>query len=138
MCTFVSVDRPKADSRRATICFTEKTVTAAHALKTYIDENNGNVGLCAADIAGRLEVSTRELRRAFCSLFQASPREYQCQVRMAHAKSELRKQPSVSIDDLSKQLGYSERGDFAKFFKKHVGMTPAEYRSARDEQSNCK
>jgi AraC-like DNA-binding protein len=102
--------------------------SAARDLKSRIDQENGNVALRLAELSRKLRVSEREMRRAFKRLFQVTPREYQCRVRMNYAMTILRGDTGASIDELALQLGYSDRADFTKCFKKYVGVAPGEYR----------
>src|SRR5204863_8949434 len=92
--------------------------SAARDLKSRIDQENGNVALRLAELSRKLRVSEREMRRAFKRLFQVTPREYQCRVRMNYAMTILRGDTGASIDELALQLGYSDRADFTKCFKK--------------------
>jgi AraC-like DNA-binding protein len=104
------------------------SLAAARALKSDIDRDKGNLTLRLMELCEAFQISEREMRRAFKRLFQIAPREYQCRARIEHAMAELTHNPVASIDELALQLGYSDRADFAKCFKKRVGIAPGEYR----------
>ena len=44
------------------------------------------------------------------------------------AKDMLNSHKEYTIQQISQKLGFSEQSAFARFFKKHTGMTPSEYR----------
>jgi transcriptional regulator GlxA family with amidase domain len=103
-------------------------LAAARALKSDIDLRKGNLTLSLKELCKAAQVSEREMRRTFKRLFQVAPREYQCRARIEHAVTVLTNNPVASIDELAVQLGYADRADFAKCFKKRVGIAPGEYR----------
>jgi len=70
-------------------------------------------------------------RSYLCSLFKeylkVSPREYLIKYRMDKA-CELMKNPSLSISDVARSVGYSDPLGFSKMFKKVKGCSPKAYR----------
>ena len=70
-------------------------------------------------------------RSYLCSLFKeylkVSPREYLIRYRMDKA-CELMKNPSLSISDVARSVGYNDPLGFSKMFKKVKGCSPKEYR----------
>ena len=47
---------------------------------------------------------------------------------ISEAKILLRK-PDINIQQISEELHFGEQSSFSKFFKKHTGVTPVEYRN---------
>ena len=47
------------------------------------------------------------------------------------AKHLLSHHPNVTVQQISDRLGFSEQASFARYFKKHTGVTPTEYREGR-------
>ena len=66
-------------------------------------------------------------RTLFRQITGISPSEYVSSQRIIRAK-EMLKDTSVSIDKIAESVGISDRLYFQRFFKKHVGVAPAEYR----------
>jgi AraC-like DNA-binding protein len=78
----------------------------------------------AAQLAG---VSTSRFRHAFKHLAHVSFRTARLQAKLAHG-AELLKNSTLSVNEISGLLGYSDRTKFEKAFKKINGLTPTVYR----------
>ena len=67
----------------------------------------------------------------FCRLFKQKTGltcwQYVIKLRIEAAK-QLLGMPKLSIAQISLQMGYSTQGQFANFFRKHVGVSPSTYR----------
>ena len=67
----------------------------------------------------------------FCRLFRQemglTPWQYVIQQRIEAAKR-LLANPQLSIAQISRRLGFSTQGQFTNFFRKHVGVSPKQYR----------
>ena len=48
-------------------------------------------------------------------------------VTIAHAKR-LLSQPDMQVKEVADQLGFPEQFTFRKYFKKHTGMSPSEFK----------
>jgi len=81
-----------------------------------------------------LGVSASQLARIFRSEYGMTPFEYLRQVRIEHAK-EMLEEPSKAIIDVAFEVEYESLPAFYRFFKKHTGVTPREYRLQRIEQA---
>lgn len=44
------------------------------------------------------------------------------------AKTLLEQERDLTIQQVADQMGFSEQASFSRFFKRHTGMTPKEYR----------
>jgi AraC-like DNA-binding protein len=42
----------------------------------------------------------------------------------------LRLRPELQINEIAKEAGFESNAHFSRFFKKHVGKTPLQYRKA--------
>lgn len=58
-----------------------------------------------------------------------TPRKWIMRYIALQAKSLLLKRGDLNIQQIALLLGFSEQGSFTRFFKKHVGITPKEYRN---------
>lgn len=59
-----------------------------------------------------------------------SPMEWTVLVTISQAKN-LLKQPDLQIKEVAQSLGFPEQFTFRKYFKKHTGMSPSEFRRCR-------
>ncbi|HEX8255164.1 MAG TPA: AraC family transcriptional regulator [Thermoanaerobaculia bacterium] len=83
-----------------------------------------------AEIAGVAELSPNHLLRTFQSLFGATPHQYATNVRLRRA-AELLRTTARPVVDICTEVGFSSVPSFTTLFKRHFGITPAAYRSAR-------
>jgi AraC family transcriptional regulator len=71
-------------------------------------------------------------RMRFASQFRAatgfSPHEYILRQKINRARDLLRN-PSVSVVDVALQLGFRSQSHFSTVFKKHIGDSPARWRT---------
>jgi AraC family transcriptional regulator of adaptative response / methylphosphotriester-DNA alkyltransferase methyltransferase len=80
------------------------------------------------DVARRLLTSPRQLQRAFDEVGGTSFRDYVCLVRMRRAAAALRRRPDLTVSQIALAVGYHQRAQFAKAFRRHYGVAPSEYR----------
>ena len=113
----------KARRKDAHIC--KRTVARAI---DYIHANPGaNISLAAmAKIAG---VSPNHFVLLFTKATGLTPHRYVLRARIDSAMSHL-KNETLSIAEVSRLTGFRTQEHFTKVFRKIVGMTPREFRSA--------
>ena len=58
-----------------------------------------------------------------------TPRKWIMRYIALQAKSMLLKRPDLNIQQVAYLMGFNDQGSFTRFFKKHVGITPKEYRN---------
>ena len=110
----VPVSRPHSDTR---IRKTEEF------LRTHFREN---VGIEA--LAKRSAMSGRTFIRRFKAATGRLPGEYIQLMRISAAREMLEKD-ALPVQEVSERVGYADANFFRALFKRHTGMTPAEYRS---------
>ena len=81
------------------------------------------------EIAEQMEVSSNYLSTVFRRETQYSVNEYLNGVRLKHAKRLLR-DTNLKVYEIAEQVGFSDTYYFSSVFKKHVGVTPSEYRNS--------
>ncbi len=78
-------------------------------------------------LAERIGMSPRNFIRRFKTATGRLPGAYVQSLRMAAAK-ELLEYGGIPIQNVSAKIGYEDVAFFRSLFKRHTGMTPAEYR----------
>lgn len=84
--------------------------------------------LTLASVARALSSSPRQLQRAY-TCFDSSFSEDLLAVRMSAAAQLLVEQPSIPVADVARLVGYSRATHFARAFRRHFGLTPAQFRA---------
>lgn len=124
-----------ADSLLEAICQYIKKLTnvsiqnpVVYKLKNIIYENLGN-----ADFNLKQEIAVTGsnpdyLRRCFKEELGRTPLGYLTWLRINHAKSLLRHDTYLSIEDVADRCGFRDSFYFSTCFKKHTGTSPLKYR----------
>lgn len=107
-----------------------KYFNMAEVLKKYIDENFEH-DTVLMEAASNLGISVNYANTIFRKYKGDTMFSYLIHVRIEKAKYYL-KNASFSVKEVALMTGYTTDTYFSKVFKKHVGMSPAEYKS------NCK
>lgn len=94
--------------------------------KHYIEENY-NTDISLTDIAGYVYISTSHFARAFKKQFKISPIQYLLSIRIEKAKT-LLEETNLKVGDIAASVGFSAQQRFNDIFKKHLGLSPSEYR----------
>ncbi|MET0444398.1 MAG: helix-turn-helix domain-containing protein, partial [Pseudorhodoplanes sp.] len=79
------------------------------------------------DLAGRAGMGVRNFIRRFKAATGHVPGAYLQTLRVAAAK-EMLESGALSIQEICVKVGYEDAAFFRELFKRHTGMTPAEYR----------
>lgn len=78
--------------------------------------------------AKELCITPGHLSRVLNAFSDKSAMKWISDALISEAKILLRK-PNINIQQISEELHFGEQSSFSKFFKKHTGVTPIEYRS---------
>lgn len=95
--------------------------------KLFSDESIRSVG----DIADSIGIRRHSLSRYFAIVLKEDPRTWIVQCRIDMAKEMLIRYPDCSTTIIGDSVGFSDRSNFARQFKKHTGMTPREWRERK-------
>lgn len=93
----------------------------AHIEKNFCTE------ISISDLAQIAGYSERQFNRLFKSAYSTTPNLYINTLRIQKAQ-QLLKNSNLSMGEISWNCGYSDQNYFSRIFKRHVGLTPTEYR----------
>ena len=83
---------------------------------------------------GRLAVisglSTRQLQRKFKAAFGLSPRQFLIRTRLL-AGCRMLSETQLGVGEIAYACGFGDQSAFARHFRRHIGMTPSQYRARR-------
>lgn len=103
-------------------------IELANYIKTHLDQT-----ITLADLAQRAGLSPSRLRSTFKSAFGITPKAYQDQLRANRFKDELRSGESVTR--ATYEAGYGSSSGVYERAVRHVGMSPAAYRSGGKDET---
>jgi AraC family transcriptional regulator, regulatory protein of adaptative response / methylphosphotriester-DNA alkyltransferase methyltransferase len=80
------------------------------------------------EIARRVASSRRQLQRAYAEIGNTTFRDHLTRVRMEKA-AELLGTRGVTVREVAHRVGYRQPAQFAKAFRRHLGVAPSGYRA---------
>ncbi|MDQ0232563.1 AraC family transcriptional regulator [Metabacillus malikii] len=96
----------------------------------YMEENYKEIQ-SLEELASAVGLSKYHFTRIFKNATGLTPIEYLTKVKMEKSVTLLR-QSNLTIDEIAKQVGYSNGSYFIKVFKKWLGFSPGEFRLGKD------
>lgn len=93
-------------------------------------EKNYRRNFSISEIAEKLNTSAPTMIAAFRGRYDTTPQKYLTRTRINCAKTYLLHQKLAPLSKAAEISGFSSTSYFCTVFKKHVGMTPEEYRLA--------
>ena len=102
-------------------------------VKRYIDHNYAS-DIKVEEIAEKFDIDRKYLRNLFFRYLGVSTKDYLMNIRIEKAK-ELLTSGELSVGEVALAVGYSDALGFSKIFKKHVGVSPSEFRSGEPLQA---
>jgi two-component system response regulator YesN len=106
----------------------KKHLSLVNDAKNFIVENHSKP-IKIEDVAARLFISPSHLSRLFQQEVHCTVNDYITRVRIEKAV-ELMKKPELSVEQVSKAIGFLNQSYFAKLFRKYIGVTPLVYRNS--------
>jgi AraC family transcriptional regulator len=110
---------------------TDSAVSALppYALKRVLDriEHNFQSEISLASLAEEAGYSRGHFLKMFRTSMGMTPHRYLLKRRTDHART-LLKRPEISIIDVAADCGFSSQAHLTQVFRKHVGVTPGDYR----------
>jgi AraC family transcriptional regulator, regulatory protein of adaptative response / methylphosphotriester-DNA alkyltransferase methyltransferase len=92
-----------------------------------VDQEYGS-DLSLDEIARRVASSRRQLQRAYAEIGQTTFRDHLTRVRMEKA-AELLSGRNLTVREVAHRVGYRQPAQFAKAFRRHLGVAPSGYRA---------
>jgi AraC family transcriptional regulator, regulatory protein of adaptative response / methylphosphotriester-DNA alkyltransferase methyltransferase len=92
-----------------------------------VDQEYGS-DLSLDEIARRVASSRRQLQRAYAEIGQTTFRDHLTRVRMEKA-AELLTGRGLTVREVAHRVGYRQPAQFAKAFRRHLGVAPSDYRA---------
>ncbi len=102
----------------------------AVTVKNYID-NNFMQPITLEGLQNQFYINKYTLIRNFNKLYHQSPISYCNDRRLEYAQNQL-VSTNRSVTSIAEQLGY-DSGSFNRFFRKHFGVSPGEYRKSKNK-----
>lgn len=99
--------------------------TAAYIERHYTEK------ITLEELAGMSHYSPRHFVRIFEEAYRVTPQKYILSLRLRHACILLR-ETDISVEDTALQSGFGDGNYFSRVFRRHIGVTPREYRRAPD------
>lgn len=96
-------------------------------VEKYISKNYGDENLSIEKLSNKLGISQTYLTRLLKKELGMNFIDYLTYIRIQNS-IELMKEPSIKIYEISSLVGYSTQHYFSSVFKKHMGMSPNDYR----------
>lgn len=92
-----------------------------------VDQEYGS-DLSLDEIARRVASSRRQLQRAYAEIGQTTFRDHLTRVRMDKA-AELLTARGLTVREVAHRVGYRQPAQFAKAFRRHLGVAPSDFRA---------
>ena len=122
---FIMINRYIVEGRKAGSDIQNEIERATH----YFNENY-NKPLNIDEYAESRHMSTCWFIRSFKQILKVTPMQYILSLRMANAQS-LLETSEYNISEIAEAVGYDNPLYFSRFFHKHIGVSPTEYRKMR-------
>lgn len=85
--------------------------------------------ISVAELVSKLGLCRRQLDRLFQTEFGCTVSDYWVTMRLTHARWRLQNS-THNLSHIADEVGFSDVSYFCKVFKRHVGMTPNQYRTS--------
>ena len=102
------------------------TVSTVARIREVI-ETSPDANVTLSQLTKEFNVSKQHLIRIFKREYGITPHEYILNHRIALAQS-LLKRTSLTMQEISNQLNFCDAAYFSEFFRKHVGISPLDFR----------
>jgi AraC family transcriptional regulator len=103
---------------------------SAHRLKAVTDyiEENLTQRIALHELAALARVSVRHFERAFRQSLGVPPHTYVLERRVSAARDLLLSQPTLTVEQIAQQVGFSSSSHLGSVFSRQTGYSPATFR----------
>jgi AraC-like DNA-binding protein len=124
-----AIDSSHAPVRAHSLCATAPVLD--HRLRAAIAymREHASEAIMAEDVAARVGLSRGHFFAMFRDQLNTTPQVFWSAVRVEEAVRRL-VQEEVSLTSVALDLGFSTPGNFSRFFRDHMGVTPSRFRRA--------
>lgn len=109
--------------------YTRMINKAEDYIETHLDKN-----ISLIDLANNAFMSKYHFHRLFSEYSKETVKQFIIRIKMERSAIFLTVRHDVSITDVALRYGYSDASSFNKSFKKYHGLSPLEYRKARNDK----
>jgi AraC family transcriptional regulator, regulatory protein of adaptative response / methylphosphotriester-DNA alkyltransferase methyltransferase len=100
-----------------------------------VDQEYGS-DLSLDEIARRVASSRRQLQRAYAEIGRTTFRDHLTRVRMDKA-AEMLVQRDLTVREVAYRVGYRQPAQFAKTFRRYLGVAPSDFRARQRGESRA-
>lgn len=112
---------------------------SSHFIRPYLElskaiehiKENFNEKISIDELAGMVNLSTRQFERRFKETFKTTAHQYILKLRILKSCDMLLKK-NMSIADIALEVGFYDQSAYTKHFSKFMGMTPFQYQKKKD------
>ncbi|MVQ35957.1 helix-turn-helix domain-containing protein [Paenibacillus sp. MAH-34] len=97
-------------------------------LLMWLEIHYHNPDTSLEEMAEVLAITPRHMNTLFQHAFGLSPYSYLIRMRLRKSKEILIHQPSKTVKEVAKYVGFRDTSHFVASFRKHVGLTPERFR----------
>ncbi len=123
---FIMINRHIAEDKKIGSSIHNEIERATH----YFNENY-NKDINIDEYAASRHISTCWFIRSFRQVIKVTPMQYILSLRMANAQN-LLETTDYNISEVAAAVGYDNALYFSRLFRKHIGVSPSEYRKKRN------
>jgi AraC family transcriptional regulator of adaptative response / methylphosphotriester-DNA alkyltransferase methyltransferase len=128
----IGIAHPRAPLRRMPNVSIQRPATVRLRTSLFEDavrivETEYGSDLSLDDIAHRVASSRRQLQRAYAEIGHTTFRDHLTRVRMDRA-ADLLAAERLTVREVANRVGYRQPAQFAKAFRRQLGVAPSEYR----------
>lgn len=105
----------------------ERYVRLIEQVKAYVGENYGDISLSVNQVSDYVNMSAAYLGRVFKQMAGITFTEYLTKYRL-DAACKLLKDTTMTVNDISDEVGFTNSSYFHIIFKKNLNCTPNQYR----------
>jgi len=123
----------KLDWREDMIEYMDEYIRLVNKSEDYI-ESHLSEKITLDDLANNAAMSKYHFHRIFSKYSEETVKQFVTRIKVERSGIFLIVRNDLSITDIALQYGYNDASTFNKAFKKYIGMSPLEYRKARNNK----